>query len=193
MRRIAITTVAALALAMPGVALAHGGYQPHGNWKGSPTPAPEPAASAPAGTVESFEGETLTIKLANGSLVAGQVTEATHLLCVTPPSSEPPTSEPAPTPTPGSWAHSSDYGRGGHRGHWGHESWWHHGHHGRWHSYGHHGFPGGPYGGPGPWHGGSGSVQACETSALTQGATVLGAELHVGSEGATWQYVVLQS
>lgn len=215
MRRIAISIVTAFMLATPSVALAHYGNRDGGNWEGTPTSGTPTSgtptsgttttpqqAPTPAGTVESFEGETLTIKLANGSVVAGTVNEATHLVCVT----RQQTSEPAPPPSPGSWGHdgswshdggswshegngawgqSAAFRHGGHHGHRGHASRWHH--HGWWHGHGHHGKFGG-----GPGHGGP-SIQPCETSALTKGATVLHAGLSISSEGATWQDVILQT
>jgi hypothetical protein len=113
MRRILAVPVAslALAIAVPGVALAsHHGRHHHrgashsssrhrhgksahvlrfGSVSTATTPTtPTPLSEENAGTVESFEGGVLTIKLADGSTVKGKVTKDTDLRCVpaTPPS-----------------------------------------------------------------------------------------------------------
>jgi hypothetical protein len=107
MRRIFAAPLASLAvaLAVPGVALAHHGHHHHGNRAhllrfgsarastitGTPIVnpgSPTPPAEENAGTVESFENGVLTIKLTDGSLVKGKVTSDTDLRCVpaTPPS-----------------------------------------------------------------------------------------------------------
>lgn len=52
---------------------------PHSEGSGTTPPAPEP--SEVSGTVESFVGGVLILKLADGTTVSGQVTEATKLEC----------------------------------------------------------------------------------------------------------------
>jgi hypothetical protein len=112
MRRamLAALSVVALALASPGAALAHHGHRGHHHHKGRANAhharvhfehfgAPVPTSSgtnagsggeetrmaSPAeavGTVTSFENEVLTIKLADESIVKGNVTGATEIECM---------------------------------------------------------------------------------------------------------------
>ena len=102
MRRILFTVLASAALcaAAPTVALAHNGHRHHhkrhhharvrhekffahrhdGDRNGNPA-----ANSAPtAGTVTSFANDVLTITLANGSTVSGEVTNDTEIKCENP-------------------------------------------------------------------------------------------------------------
>ncbi len=111
MRRTLLLVVGllALALAAPTVASAHGGGH-HGKKHKKARFAGLPA---PAGTVTSFENGVLTITLANGSTVSGEVDEDTWIGCVTTPA-------PPPTPTVARRSNSGKHGWGGWRGHdWG--------------------------------------------------------------------------
>lgn len=184
MRRMLLIAIAgsafAVALAVPGVALAHHGHHHHHHAKharvlhfGSiPTPTPPssapttpsaPTPPAPAGTVKSFTEGVLTITLADGSTVSGKVTEETRLQC----SSAQPGTENNEQDDQGedsgdNHAHMSDNGGNG----------------------------GDDNGAGDDREGGDANEQApCTTSALTPGATVLGAELRVGGSGAVWQEV----
>ena len=130
MKRILAVPVAslALALAVPGAALAsHHGRHHHrgashsssrhrhaksahvlrfGSASTATTPTtPTQPGEENAGTVESFEGGVLTIKLADGSTVKGKVTKDTELHCV-----------PA-TPASGTTG-DDDQGDGGDQGSW---------------------------------------------------------------------------
>jgi len=106
MRRVFFTALAssALALAVPGVAAAQHGKRHHSHRASShkrhhrhahivrfgtlaATSAPSSNASSPAtpsspaGTVASFTGGVLTIKLGDGSTVSGKLTDKTELEC----------------------------------------------------------------------------------------------------------------
>lgn len=199
MRRILMTAAAssALALALPGVASAHHGKRHHSSSAsshrrhhrhahlmrfGTPAAAPTPSTPAtppvtpptPAGTVASFTGGVLTITLANGSTVSGQVTEQTELEC----KSAPPIAS----------ASSHDGGDGGdHQGGPGPSSGQQEG--------AQHGDDNG--GGDdqgedqGDDDGEEGVQQSCTTAALVPGAVVREAELSIGSAGAVWHKVEL--
>jgi hypothetical protein len=97
MKRITLitsTTAMVLAVALlPAVASAHGHHHRH-HRRGSRarlesfgTSNPTAPASASAGTVMSFSGGVLTIKLADSSSVTGKVTVTTELKCETAPAS----------------------------------------------------------------------------------------------------------
>ena len=85
MRKILITVAAACAVLVlaPASALAHGHHHrgrhfrmfgDHGSGGSQ--------SQSPAGTVQSFTNGVLTIALTDGSTVSGQVTDATHLICL---------------------------------------------------------------------------------------------------------------
>jgi hypothetical protein len=205
MRRTATTLLAAvLALALPAAALAGAGHRTDRGarrgsarthvkkfWSHDPGHGQQSAGGSkqptPAGVVASYEGQTLTIQLANGSLVSGAVTPVTRLICVpapeaveTPEGTETPEGAEAPNKgAPGSPSYRPRTAHGDYRRYGGYASGGNHygrGRHG--HRWDRHGYPGGP--------------QPCETSSLTVGTTVLAAQLGVGSEGATWEGVILQ-
>ena len=99
MRRILLLAVGALtlALAVPSIASAHGRHhrqrhhhakahharleQFHGSVNTDPA---GPAGPGDAGTVQSFDGTVLTIALADGSVVRGNVTSDTEINCMGP-------------------------------------------------------------------------------------------------------------
>jgi hypothetical protein len=111
MRRMLTAAVAMTALALPGVALAHGGdrqraedhhgvhhgerhrharliaFHAHAPATTTPSvgagasPSPAPVASERAGTIASFTGGTLTITLNDGTTVSGKVTPRTEIEC----------------------------------------------------------------------------------------------------------------
>lgn len=204
MRRIVwiAAAFAALALASPAGALAHGRH--HGAHharkhhrhaqrarllrfgvpsttaaptSGAPTSPPAPPTPANAGKVLSFENEVLTIELADGTKVSGKVTAWTRLCCLP--------STPANTPNPG----DDDQGAGDDQGQ----------------QSGEHGGPPSEPGARGAWaadHQGGGDdngagdddgapPHSCTTTALTAGAVVREAELSVGGSGAIWERVAL--
>jgi hypothetical protein len=107
-----------LALAAPTVASANGGgHGHHKHHKHKKHKKAHPAGlPAPAGTVASYEDGILTIALANGSTVAGAVTDDTFIGCVT---------TPAPPATP-AVARRSTYGK--HGWGWGGKHEWGDGH-----------------------------------------------------------------
>lgn len=130
-----------------------------------------------ANTVESFAGGVLKLRLAGGETVSGKVGVQTLLVCVTPPAQE------------------SGKGEGGEGDAEGGEGWGH---------------EEGASGEAGAWQrdlarvradgrsadsdaDDDGQVQLCEASALTAGATVLYAQLAVGSSGAEWAAVILST
>jgi hypothetical protein len=125
------------------------------------TPTTPPAAS-PAGTVNSFDGTTLVIRLADNSLVSGTVTPNTEIEC-----------QAADTDDSNVAMHADgDHGGGGDQGNSGG------------------GDENG--GGGGDEQGGDENGSAtCTTANLVQGATVTGAELGISSTGATWDKVEL--
>lgn len=99
MRRILLLAVGALtlALAVPSIASAHGRHHRHGHhhakahharvehFQGSANTDPAgPAGPGDAGTVQSFDGTVLTIALADGSVVRGNVTSDTEINCMGP-------------------------------------------------------------------------------------------------------------
>jgi hypothetical protein len=133
-----------------------------------PSPGPTtPSSSDTAGTVASFSGGVLTIRLNDGSEIHGLVTDATELEC-----------------TAGmTTMMRSDGGGSGDSG--GDQS----GDQGE-----HHGGDQGDDQGAGDDRGDNddtGGAQSCSSSALTPGAVVQGAELKVSSAGAIWDKVEL--
>lgn len=70
------------------------------------TPPRPPVTHEPAGTVLSFTGGVLTIRLKDGSTVSGKVTEDTRIMCHPAPPASPP-SPPENTPPP--WSHGGDH------------------------------------------------------------------------------------
>lgn len=166
----------------------------------------EGEASGPetAGEVVSFEGEALTIKLPDGTVVKGKVTEDTRLLCMSEEAAQSDEADETDEPD-----HSSGDGSGDHQGaEEGAE-----GSEGEGAKEGEQGDSSQPsahdssfdgsgdgsqYGDGQPWpgYGHSWSRDAhgsasCETTALTPGAMVREAELRLGSAGAVWEKVVL--
>jgi hypothetical protein len=192
MRRILAAPLASLALALvaPGVAVAahHGRHHRHGSSHsssrhrhgkrahllrfGSASTAASQVVTAPttlgenAGTVESFEGGVLTIKLADGSLVKGKVTEDTDLRCV-------------PATPPSGTAGDDDQGDGGDQGSWSsgdraHES----------------DFQASDGTGQ-DQDDDDGAQEGCTTELLKNEAVVREAELELGGAGAVWERIVL--
>jgi hypothetical protein len=214
MRRIimAIASVLAFVLAAPGMALAHhhharghhgkhhARHRAHGARVIKFAPVEEgkggegegagstetTTTSEGVGTVLSFEGNVLKIKLNDGSEVGGKVTEDTHLVCISPTAAGSADDEGA-----GDDQSADDEGD-------------------------HHGDEAGSDDGSGDeggetsgedgstpsahdssFEGGDGSdddegaAQSCETSALTPGTMVREAELRITSSGGVWESVVL--
>jgi hypothetical protein len=125
-----------------------------------------------AGTVASFTGGVLTIRLNDGSEIHGLVTDATELEC-----------------TAGMTTMMRSDG-GGSGGSGGDQSGDQSGDQGEHHG----GDQGGDRGddqGAGDDNGDTGDAQSCSSSALTPGAVVQGAELKVSSAGAIWDKVEL--
>jgi hypothetical protein len=179
MRRILVAPLAslALALAVPGVALAHHGRRHHHSTShfsshhrhgkhllrfGSAsdvTSQTAPAAPAEnAGIVESFENGVLTIKLADGSPVKGRVTEATRLRCV-------------PAAPPSGTTDDDDQGDGGDQGSW----------------------SSGDRARASDFQGDEDedAQESCPTELLKEGASVREAELEMSGAGAVWERIVL--
>lgn len=189
MRRIVMTAVAAISLAAPSAALAHNGERHHHHHRGrhhghahvlafhAQAPAsPTQTTGAPtssgesAGTIVSFENNVLTIKLSDGSTVAGKVTEQTEIECA--------------APTGSSSAGQSSFGEHEH----GDDANFANGpHDGSWDDRGEgddrNGCPGHEENGQRTEH--------CTTAALVPGATVQDALLLVSGQGAGWLKVEL--
>jgi hypothetical protein len=180
MRRIVLMAVAAsaLALAAPGVASAHHSRHHHrslharkarvrhfGSVANSTAPTTTGSVT-PAGKVKSFNEGVLTITLADESTVSGKVTEDTELRCLTPGSGG--GDDEGDDRGDSTRAVMSD-------------------HHGD-------GVAGDSQGdddqGGGDDHPPS---STCTATALTPGATVLGAELRIGPGGAVWEEIVLSA
>lgn len=169
MRRIltAIGSALALALAAPGVALAHHDHG-RGHHKGHHAKGARVYGSPSAimgtediGTVSSIEGEVLTIKLNDGSSVSGTLTKDTHVICL------------SAAPVEG----ADENGEGND----GSDEGWHHGDHGWQH-------------GERGWQDGNCCGYCCneeQEKALVAGATVKEAELRFTPAGASWESVVL--
>ncbi|HTA14911.1 MAG TPA: hypothetical protein VK781_08650 [Solirubrobacteraceae bacterium] len=214
MRRVLLMSMGtlALAIAVPGTALAHGDHARHhhhhhhrahhakfrhvhigaGSSSGNPSPAPvtgtpTPPVSMPenAGTVASYANGVLTLTLGDGSTVNGKVTADTRIGCIH--------ANPAPTPEPA--GQPGVQGPGDGKG------------------------PGEDKGsgedqdrgdmdqgehGSGPWQeGGQGkdndhegqapgvSEPPCDSSALVSGAIVRAAELRIGPGGSVFESIWL--
>lgn len=231
----ALFAVLALALAIPGAALAHGRRGHHGGrhvhgahsrnrhhhrhaakgarvmhfrptaspatategeeGKGSETAPEAPVAPESAGVVVSFEAEVLTIKLNDGTLVKGKVTEDTRLLCMSKEATSEGGEEAGEDRGSGDDTEGGDRDEGvmpegaeGDESAEGEEGASEHGD-GSSHPAAHDSSFDGPSH-DGGWPGGE-IVQPCETTALTPEATVREAELRLGSAGAVWEKVVL--
>ena len=191
MRRILAVPVAslALALALPAAALASHHRRHHhrgashsssrhrhgksahllrfGSASTATTPTtPTPTDEENAGTVESFEGGVLTIKLADGSKVKGKVTEDTELHCV-------------PATPPSGTTGDDDQGDGGDQGSWSS------GDQARASD-----FQPSDQGGQDPGDD-DGAQETCAPELLKKGALVREAELELSGAGAVWERVVL--
>jgi hypothetical protein len=171
---------AALALAMPGAALAHHGRHHHkarahahhakfrmvhiGSMTTTPpttptTTTPTPPTPENAGTVTSYTGGVLTLTLGDGSTVSGKVTSETRIECVKATPTTPPITE------PGDDGPGDDNGQGdGQQGEDGGDD------------------DGVPAGAPEP---------PCDSSALVAGAVVRAAELRIGPGGTEFESVLL--
>jgi hypothetical protein len=199
MRRLLFTALTSAALLVGGSATAlaqsHAGHHHHSShshrsavrterWgtttvrstdQSSSSPAPANAAAPastphPAGTVASFSGGVLIVRLNDGSMVSGLVTDATELACQAAATNATPHGEGGDDQgeeSPGNDGH--DGGDGADEG----------------------------QGGPGGGHDGGGDEQAtaplCSTGALTPGAVVGEAELRISSAGAVWVKLELAS
>lgn len=209
MRRtiMAIASALAIVLAAPGMALAHhhasghhgkhhARHRAHGarvikfapveEGKGAEGSTETTTTSEGAGTVASFEGEVLKIKLNDGSEVGGKVTEDTRLLCISPTAARSGDDEGAGDDQSvddegdhhGDEAGSND-GSGDEGGEVSGED-------GSTLSAHDSSFAGDDSSG-----GDEGAAQSCETSALTPGTMVREAELRLTASGAVWESVVL--
>jgi hypothetical protein len=186
MKRIILTaSTAATFLAMallPAVASADGHHHhrhhhrgAHARLRSFGTGSPTAPTSDNAGTVTSFTGGVLTIKLADGSSVTGKVTTTTELKCETAPVS--------------SMARIADHGRsdGGpseESSSSGNDSS---------DDNGHHDDEPQPPAGEQPAEGEDNQDEACEMTSLKEGITVRNAELSVTSTGATFLEVKIIS
>ena len=195
MRRMLLTAVATAALATPGAAFAHGtghhrgaahrhGHRHHvrvltfrasraaspgSGTTTSTAPTTSTSSDESAGTIESFSGETLTIKLSDGTLVSGKVTERTEIECAT------------------AVASAADFS-GGDGGNQSEDS----SHDGSSSSGpGDSGQSGDGSGCAGHTSGSDGESGHCTTAALVPGASVKEAELALTGSGAVWEKVEL--
>ncbi len=196
-----VTGITALALAMPGAALAHHGRSHHHHHHkakvhahhakfrmvhiGSATTVPPPAPTTPptpptpnnAGTVTSYTNGVLTLTLNDGSSVSGKVTNETRIRCVkavptTPPSTEPGTEGPGDDNGQGDDQNRGDMSQG--QGDHGQGEW-------------QHGDDGDDDGGPGAGE----PEPPCDSSSLVAGAVVRAAELRIGPGGTEFESVWL--
>jgi hypothetical protein len=176
MRRISLIAMAlaALALAVPGAALAHGrSHHPkkshrvrhshrvrsHIRHFVAANPTAPPTTTTPsdnAGTVASFTGGVLTLTLNDGSTVSGKVTAATEIEC-----------QSAMTVSGDARRRGADRGPGGDNQGGGDQ---------------------GDDNGGGEDNGG-GNGATCDSAALVSGAVVHGADLKVDSTGATFRKI----
>lgn len=184
LRLLTVVGATALALAVPSTALAHRhghhhrdrGRAHHAKFhvvnlgtdsstsSGTTTGTP---AEENAGTVASYEKEVLTLTLKDGSTVSGKVTADTHIRCIAPNT----------TSEPGSEGSGDDNGQGDDqdRGDMSQSG-----------------------GGSGDHKDGGDDDGAqstpeppCDTSALTTGAIVRGAQLRIGPAGDEFEFIVL--
>jgi hypothetical protein len=180
MRRISLIAMAlaALALAVPGAALAHGrSHHPkkshrvrhshrvrsHIRHFVAANPTAPPTTTTPsdnAGTVASFTGGVLTLTLNDGSTVSGKVTAATEIEC-----------QSAMTVSGDARRRGADRGPGGDNG-----------------GDNQGGGDQGDDNGGGEDNGG-GNGATCDSAALVSGAVVHGADLKVDSTGATFRKI----
>ncbi len=210
MRRtvMAIASALAIVLAAPGMALAHhhgrghhgkhhARHRAHGarvikfapveEGKGAEGSTETTTTSEGVGTVVSFEGEVLKIKLNDGSEVGGKVTEDTNLVCISPTSGA--SAQSGDDEGAGDDQSADDEGdhqgdEAGSDGGSGDEGGEASGEHGSTPSAHDSSFEGDA-------SGDEGAAQPCETSALTPGTIVREAELRLTSSGAVWESVVL--
>lgn len=179
----------ALALAMPGAALAHDGHHHHHHHgarahahhakfrtvhigPASPAtpptiPSPTPPTPENAGTVTSYTNGVLTLTLNDGSTVSGKVTNETRIRCVKAGPATPPSSGPGDEGPGDDRGRGDDQERGDMNDH-GQGGWWH---------------------GSGP---GAGEPEPpCDSSSLAPGAVVRTAELRIGPAGTEFECVLL--
>jgi hypothetical protein len=192
--------VAALALAMPGAALAHHGHGRHhhhhhnagphsrhaqfrivhiGSVTSPPTPttgAPTPPTPENAGTVASYAGGVLTLTLNDGSSVSGKVTDQTQIRCVKATPATPPTTTPTGEGPGDDNGQGDDQSRGdmSEHGDSGPGEW-------------QHGDDGDDDDGPGAGE----PEPPCDSSSLVAGAIVRAAELRIGPGGTEFESVLL--
>jgi len=186
MRRILLLAVGVLtlALAVPSIASAHGHHHRHGHhhakahharveqFHGSMNTDPAgPAGPGDAGTVQSFDSGVLTITLADGSVVRGNVTSDTEINCMGPSAQA--------SRDGGSGDSSSGDGQGDQNTQAGDQQ-------------------GGDQGDQEDQNQGGedqgdqqGQAPTCDTTSLTPGTPVHEAILKIGSTGATFKLVVL--
>jgi len=192
------TGITALALAIPGAALAHHGHGRHHHHHGTKThahharfrmvhigpvttaPPPAPTTTTPtppalenAGTVTSYTGGVLTLTLNDNSTVSGKVTDETRIRCVkatpaTPPNMEPGTESPGDDNGQGDDQNRGDMSQG--QDDQGQGEWQH-----------------GDDGGPGA----SEPEPPCDSSSLVPGAVVRAAELRIGPSGTEFESILL--
>jgi hypothetical protein len=194
---------AALALAMPGAALAHHGHGRHhhkavhahhakfrfvhiGASAGTPavtptTPTPTPPTPENAGTVASYTGGVLTLTLGDGSTVSGKVTNETRIECVkAAPTTAPPTG--TPDQSPGDDGGQGDDQSRGDVSQQGDQSQgeWQHGED-----------DGGGDDDSAPATPATEPEPPCDSTALVAGAVVRAAELRIGPGGTEFESVLL--
>jgi hypothetical protein len=195
------TGITALALAVPGAALAHRDHGRHhhhhtvrahahhakfrlvhiGATMGTPAPTPTTTTPTPptpenAGTVASYTNGVLTLTLKDGSTVSGKVTNETRIECI----KTTPTTPPTGTPDQGQ---GDDNGQGDdqnngdmsqHGDHHGSDEW-----------------QGGDEGDDDGAPGASEPEPPCDSSALVTNAVVRAAELRIGPGGTEFESVWL--
>jgi hypothetical protein len=156
-----------------------------GSSPGGPPQQNHPATPpAPAGTIQSFDGTTLTIMLANGSLVSGQVANRTEIECRMAGDrdgngdNEMRSDDGGPGPSGSGGQGNGGPGNDGNGGSGNDGS--------------------GNDGNGGPGNDGNGNDngrddEMCSTTALTAGAVVQDATLSISSAGAVWTRVDLAS
>jgi hypothetical protein len=182
MKRILLVAVSssALALAAPGMAVAHHHHAKHHSkhskhhkrhaararvltFRAASAPATTPTtptSTESAGKVASFKAGVLTITLNDGTQVSGKVTENTEIHC--PSGTAPPTND-------GDDDDNDEHGSSD-NGQFAHSSSAH---------------------GSCDGEKGHASSQSCTTAALVEGALVREAELKIGPSGAVWDHVDL--
>jgi hypothetical protein len=173
MKRILLIALGAtaLALAVPGAALAHDGHEGHHHHHGrhhhklhvvhvgkGASGAPGPTENA--GKVASYENNVLTVTLGDGSTVTGKVSNFTRIRCL------------SATPAPVGVEPMDEHGRGDDRGGPGFD-----GSKGSWNDKGDEGGEGPP----------PSSEPPCDSSALVSGAVVRAAELGISPSGSVFQ------